>query len=105
MSLIEIFQNSSQNSAIRRLDTELEFATKGNVQAAARVERVAQNVGELNLLMLVTMRALLDKGILTYEDLGRYFDQIDSIDGKADGKITLEDVRNALGLRPPGGKR
>jgi len=101
MSLIDIFTNTRQDSQIRRLQTEFEYSTGRDVRGAAKAQRVAENVGELNLLMLVTMRALLDKGVVTYEDLGRYFAQIDAIDGKADGKITLEDVRNALGLRPP----
>ncbi|NUN47796.1 MAG: hypothetical protein HUU15_03075 [Candidatus Brocadiae bacterium] len=103
MSLIELFHSTRASSAIRRLDTSLDFAARDSARAAARLEQVAQNVGELNLLMLVTVRALLDKGIVTYEDIGRYFAQIDAIDGKADAKITLEDVRNALGLRPAAG--
>jgi hypothetical protein len=101
MSLIGLFGISRQDSEIRRLSTQLDYAGSQDVRAAARANRVADNVGELNLLMLVSMRALLDKGILTYEDLGRTFAQLDSLDGKADGKITLEDVRNALGLKPP----
>ncbi|MEK7468133.1 MAG: hypothetical protein AAB074_12020 [Planctomycetota bacterium] len=101
MSLIGMFVNARQDSQLRQLSTQLEHAGGHDVKAAARAQRVAENVGELNLLMLVTMRALLDKGILTYEDLGRYFAQLDSLDGKADGKITLEDVRNALGLKAP----
>ena len=105
MSLIEIFRNSRQDSQIRHLQTQLEYGSGKDVRDAAKANRVAENVGELNLLMLVTLRALLDKGIVTYEDLGKYFAQIDAIDGKADGKITLEDVRNALGLRPPGAAR
>ncbi|MCE9583454.1 MAG: hypothetical protein K8T20_13290 [Planctomycetes bacterium] len=101
MGLIDMFRDMRQDSQIRRLSTELENSTGQDVRASVKAQRVAENVGELNLLMLVTLRALLDKGILTYDDLGKYFAQIDAIDGKADGKITLEDVRNALGLRPP----
>jgi hypothetical protein len=105
VGLLDIFRDMRQDSQIRQLRTDLESSTGPDVRAAAKIDRVAQNIGELNLLMLVTLRALLDKGVLTYDDLGRYFAQIDAIDGKADGKISLEDVRNALGLRPPGGKR
>jgi hypothetical protein len=101
MSLIELFTNSRQDSQLRHLSTQLEYGTRSDVNAAAKAQRVAENVGELNLMMLVVMRGLLDKGILTYDDLGRYFAQLDSLDGKADGKVTLDDVRNALGLKPP----
>lgn len=104
MGLIDLFRDMRQDSKIRSLETELASDAGKDARAAAKLDRVAQNVGELNLLLLVAMRALLDKGVLTYEDLGRYFAQIDAIDGRADGKITLDDVRNALGLRPPGAR-
>lgn len=104
MGLIDLFRDMRQDSKIRSLETELASGAGKDARSAAKLDRVAQNVGELNLLVLVAMRALLDKGVLTYEDLGRYFAQIDAIDGRADGKITLDDVRNALGLRPPGAR-
>jgi len=101
MGIINMFTNMRQDSQIREMSAQLAHSGGSDVRAAARAQRLAENVGELNLLMLVTMRALLDKGILTYEDIGKYFAQLDALDGKADGKISLEDVRNALGFQPP----
>lgn len=95
------FHELHQNDQLHRLTTMLAYEGARTQKAADRINALAGNVGEVNLLVLVTLRILLDKNIISWDEVRAYLAKLDGLDGKVDGKITLDTVRAALGLQPP----
>ena len=76
--------------------------------AASRARRriragVGDDVGALGLVLLSLVGTLIGKGVLTREELLAHLRRVDELDGLADGKVTPEQMREALGIVPPDG--
>jgi len=59
---------------------------------------VEDDVGALGLVILGLVGMLVEKGVITRDDLLGHLHRIDGLDGAADGKVTPDQVRAALGL-------
>lgn len=74
--------------------------------AASRARRrirakVEDEVGALGLVLLSLVGTLVEKGVLTRDELLAHLRRVDELDGVADGKVTPEQLRVALGITPP----
>lgn len=74
--------------------------------AASRARRrirtsVADDVGALGIVLLSLVGTLVEKGVLTRDELLAHLRRVDELDGVADGKVTPEQLRVALGIAPP----
>jgi uncharacterized protein YceH (UPF0502 family) len=62
--------------------------------------RVAEDLGALGLVLMGLVGLLVEKGILTRDELLAQLRRVDELDGVADGKVTPEQLRVALGIAP-----
>lgn len=63
--------------------------------------RLAEDVGGLGLVLMGLVGLLIEKGVITRDELLAHLRRVDTIDGFADGKVTPEQLRVALGIAPP----
>jgi len=88
---------------------EIEEQTKRRARAMRRDRRSAarqredleSDVGFLALTLLSLVRSLVEKGVLSPEDLRAHMRELDAADGVEDGKLDPDAARESLGMRPP----
>jgi hypothetical protein len=64
----------------------------GNMESSGRVERTAlrdleDQVARQKLYIQTLLRLLLEKGVIRRDEFGEWLDYVDSLDGRADGKL------------------
>lgn len=99
-----LFHEAGQN---RRLDRLADAAMGSRITAgmdSRRLEQLKHDVGLSILLQLVTLRTLMDKGLLTGPELHKRLMELDSMDGVIDGEASPEAMRRALALWISGSK-
>lgn len=62
---------------------------------------LGQDVGALCLVLLGLVGTLVEKGVITRDELLGHLRRVDALDGAADGKVSPEALRAALGFAPP----
>jgi hypothetical protein len=87
-----------QSTKIRELTDELAAAQRKGRKASRSLDDLARDVGLLILLQLLTLRTLLDKGLISREDLHARMMEIDKLDGIGDGRVDPDALRRILGL-------
>ncbi len=77
-------------------------AGRGRLKRPANVN---DDLGAVSLVLLSLVGTLLDKGVITRDDLLAHVRSVDRLEGVADGKITTDELRKALGLARPRPRR
>lgn len=62
------------------------------------LDSLGHDVGLLILLQLLTLRTLMDAGILKREDLHARMMELDKLDGLGDGKVSPDALKRIIGL-------
>jgi hypothetical protein len=68
----------------------------------ARLDEAEADLGRTLLLALSVDRILVQKGVLTNDEIARVADQLDLVDGVADGQLNPATVRPAEAARSDG---
>lgn len=101
MDWIDLFLSRDQRQD-RRIEELTEALGSGGVGKSRfqenRVSDLQKDVGLLILLQLVTMRTLIEKGLMSPADLHAKMMEIDKLDGLGDGKVDSGALRRILGL-------
>ena len=69
--------------------------------AARQREELESDVGFLALTLLSLVRSLVEKGVLSREELRAHMRELDAADGVEDGKLDSDAARDSLGVQPP----
>ena len=88
---------------------EIEERTKAHARALRRSGRRASrqreeletDVGFLALTLLSLVRSLVDKGVLSAEELRAHMRELDAADGVEDGRLDPDAARDSLGAPAP----
>lgn len=84
---------------IEELREAVRIMSRARGRERRRLEaRIEEDVGALGLVLL---GLLIEKGTITRGELLGHLQRVDRIDGGADGKVTPQQVRAALGIAPP----
>ena len=67
-------------------------------RAKAARSDIEDDVGVLALVLLSLVGSLVEKGVLAEDELLAHLMRLDGLDGVADGKLTPDALRGALGL-------
>jgi len=62
---------------------------------------IENEMGSLGLVMLALVKSLIDKGIISTDDIQDAFKNLDALDGEMDGKIDLAFLRSSIGVVGP----
>ncbi|HEX5138511.1 MAG TPA: hypothetical protein VFY93_16175 [Planctomycetota bacterium] len=90
----ELFLNACEYAQVRGLARSLAHV-RGRGRLAADLR---DDLGTLGLVLLGLIGSLVEKGVVTREEILAHLRRVDEIDGAADGKVTPDQVRDALGL-------
>lgn len=91
MGLINWIFDFYQQSRIERLQNELTIRTSQARTATPSidVDRLERALGELALAVKTVQRLAVEKGLCTAAEFQRTLDQIDSEDGRRDGRTPI----------------
>lgn len=93
---------ASNASEIASLRESVRLINRIGHHARRRMTRKSdEEVGALGLMLLGLVGTLVEKGVITREELIAQLRKVDEIDGAADGKVTPEQVQAALGIARP----
>lgn len=95
-----LFFPHASNAEVDRLRMVARSIAASRARRRVRAD-VAGDVGALGLVLLGLVGTLVEKGVLTNEELLAHLRRVDELDGVADGKVTPDQVRAALGLAQP----
>jgi hypothetical protein len=96
-------KDTVQNMRLDELGDELTSTRLRAGTAARSAAALRQDVGLLILLQMVTLRTLMEKGLLGREELHAKLMELDRLDGIGDGKVSAEALKRVLGLWISGG--
>jgi len=68
---------------------------------AAERDELEEDVGFLTLTLMGLIRSLVDKGLITRDQLQAEMQALDLTDGEADGRLEPDAAREAFGMEPP----
>jgi len=101
MGLYEIFfPEQAQAEHLRNIATSMRRRQRSGERSSVPAE-LEEDVGTLCLVLLGLVGTLVEKGVITREELLEHFRRVDTLDGAADGKVSLDALRAALGFAPP----
>lgn len=106
MSLIQVLSNLfetdfGRSQRLNHLSSELKGSHLRAAKASARNASLEADLSSLALLCIGLVAALVEKKVITEQDLLNHIQGLDTLDGVTDGKITMEAMREALGLAAP----
>lgn len=93
-----MFPEQAEAAHLRKISGTLSGMASGQRMGADQVRKVAENLGFLNLLLMSLVRSLVDKGVLTQQDLFDKLKELDTMDGQQDGKLNPDVLRGLLGF-------
>ena len=101
MGLYEIFfPEQAQAEHLRNIASAMQRQQRAGKRTSAPPE-LEEDVGALSLVLLGLVGTLVEKGVITREELLEHFRRVDTLDGAADGQVSLDALRAALGFPPP----
>ena len=93
-----MFPEQAEAEHLRKISGTLSGMASGQKMGADQLRKVVDNLGFLNLLLLSLVRGLVDKGLLTQEEILDRLKQLDTADGYQDGKLSPGVLRGLLGF-------
>ena len=88
---------SHQMEADRRARRRDRAARSASSVDAGRVAELEADVQFLSMTLMAVLKRLDEQQILSIADLSDLFDRIDTLDGRADGGLSVDVLRGALG--------
>jgi len=105
MELLDLFLSPQHESdRIKRLSRQIASRSKRE-KANSALKRTRDDVGFLALSLLAIVRILEEKGLMTEREFLDRILSLDTMDGLADGKIEMDQLRRALGFAAGGAMR
>ena len=84
----------------RRMERKARRAGAGQEMAEARLDEVEADLGRTVLLAMTVNQLLIQKGVLTQAEIDLVAQQVDLLDGVADGKLNPAFVRPQTAAKP-----
>ncbi|MCC6464938.1 MAG: hypothetical protein IT463_06305 [Planctomycetes bacterium] len=106
MSLIQVLSNLfetdfGRSQRLNQLSSELKGSQLRAASAVSRNASLEADLSSLALLCLGLVASLVEKKVISEQDLLNHIQGLDTLDGFTDGKITMTAMREALGLAAP----
>lgn len=94
-----------QDSRIRDAEERARRAQRRGSEASVDSSRNRKDAEFHLLLTYALIRRLMDKRLITQEELMETFSELDGADGKDDCRVPVDVVKNAMGIRRRANKR
>ena len=104
MDMMDLFfPEAAEASHLRKISKSISAHQRAASRVAQTSTDVRDDLGFLALVLLSLVGKLVEKGVLTEQELREQLEKADRLDGLADGKIDPGLLRGALGLvqQPP----
>ncbi len=88
---------------VRKIQLENVRRNKRDTVSAERLNDLEADLGFLAMLQVATLRLLDQKGLLKGGELIPHLMLADQIDGSEDGSLSMDSVRNVIGIPRRGG--
>ena len=101
MSLLDyMFMNFYTASRVRGMDERLSAMAARKPAKSSKVNDLQADLNSVALVCMALVGTLVEKGVISEVDLEMHLNALDDLDGKADGGLDVNAVREALGMKP-----
>jgi hypothetical protein len=99
MSLMDFFfPEQAEAMHLRSIASSMRRRNRTERRSVRKAGDIEEDVGVLALALLSLIGSLVEKGVISEEELRAHIRRVDEADGVADGQLTPDVLRGALGL-------
>jgi hypothetical protein len=100
MSLLDyVFMDLYTASRMRGMDQRLSAIAAAKKPKSRRVDDIQTDLNSVALVCMALVGTLVEKGVISELDLEMHLNALDELDGKADGGLDVNALRNAMGMK------
>ena len=103
MDLLDfLYPEHDQARHLRDIATSLRGRPVAESRAASRATKAIEgDVGSIALVCMSLVATLVEKGVITEEELRKHIEALDGLDARDDNSLEPNVLRGALGLKEP----
>lgn len=99
MDLVDaLFPQQAAASNLRNISTSLAGMSTAGRMTNDQLRKLAGDLGLVTLLLMSLVRSLVEKGVVTQEEITGRLQELDHADGVADGKLSPDALRAIMGV-------